>query len=77
MMYPLLKKDADSQILGKGGFGIVYKGKHNGEDVAIKRIELTRLEDNDKNPTEDQNMELCNHRNVLKFFAVDQDGDFK
>lgn len=75
MLYPHLKKE-NNQLLGRGGFGIVYQGKHNGENVAIKRIELSRI-GSVKNLTEDQNMKLCDHLNVLKVLEVDQDDDFK
>ncbi|EFX80738.1 hypothetical protein DAPPUDRAFT_103172 [Daphnia pulex] len=77
MQYPHLKKPAASQILGKGGFGIVYEGEHNNAKVAIKRMELLRIEDDVRNSTEEERMMRCDHSNVLKVFAVDQDGDFK
>ncbi|XP_046653184.1 serine/threonine-protein kinase/endoribonuclease IRE1-like [Daphnia pulicaria] len=77
MQYPHLKKAAASQILGRGGFGIVYEGEHNNAKVAIKRIELLRTEDHVRNPTEEERMMRCDHSNVLKVFAVDQDDDFK
>ncbi|XP_072981675.1 receptor protein kinase WSS1-like [Typha angustifolia] len=30
---------SESNILGKGGFGVVYKGEHNGTTIAVKRNE--------------------------------------
>ena len=27
-------------VIGEGSFGVVYKGKYNGADVAVKRIRL-------------------------------------
>ncbi|CAG7721476.1 unnamed protein product [Allacma fusca] len=35
--------------IGNGAFGVVYKGKHNGEDVAIKKLFLDPISSGDKN----------------------------
>ena len=36
-----------SNQIGKGGFGVVYRGRWNGQDIAVKRIKDER-----KNPGE-------------------------
>ena len=43
-----------SDILGKGGFGEVYKGRWNGQDIAVKRLR------NDKRPHDVQGISSSN-----------------
>jgi len=52
-------------LLGRGGFGAVYRGKHNGQDVAIKKTELNKT--NYKREIE-KNF-LLKHPNVVSMVA--------
>ena len=64
------------QILGKGTYATVFKGSWNGEDVAVKRIEIPKLNEKFKY-REEVAMRKMNHRNVLKLKEVQEDEDFK
>jgi len=67
-------------ILAKGGFGFVFKGKlihskgDNEVDVAIKRLQTADLSKTFRE-RELKQKEL-NHQNVVKLYHVEEDGDF-
>lgn len=63
-----------SAILGMGSDSTVFIGTFNGEQVAVKRIPLYRIE-----PMERQVeiIKLLNHNNVLRFLGFDNDRDFR
>lgn len=63
-----------SAILGMGSYSTVFIGTFNGEQVAVKRIPLYRIE-----PMERQVeiIKLLNHNNVLRFLGFDNDRDFR
>lgn len=65
-----VKKD----VLGVGSFSIVFRGSHRGLDVAVKRIELHRLDPDDREAKLQMKLE---HENVLKIFAVEKDDDYR
>ncbi|XP_045035915.1 tyrosine-protein kinase Fes/Fps-like [Daphnia magna] len=57
-------------VLGSGGFGIVFLGAFEGRQVAVKRIELR------KSNEEEVLLEL-DHPNIVKLFHVQTDANFK
>ena len=62
---------SESDQLGRGGYGTVFKGKkvHGGTDVAVKRVE--RNQKTQKYITREKDfMEKCNHSNIVKIFAA-------
>jgi serine/threonine protein kinase len=63
-MDALLEEYDLGQELGRGSFGVVYKAKHrtSGEDVAIKVIDLTEMQQ--RNLMEKVNSEIKVHRNL-------------
>jgi hypothetical protein len=64
------KKD----VLGKGNFGIVFLGSHKSKQVAVKRLELHRLDPEDREVNLQMKLE---HENVLKILSVDEDDDYR
>ncbi|KQJ93966.1 hypothetical protein BRADI_3g07790v3 [Brachypodium distachyon] len=58
----------EDRILGRGGFGIVYKGELNREEIAVKVFHVPRLEDGEFQK-EFQNLRRFNHQNVVKLVA--------
>lgn len=70
-------------ILGRGGFGIVFKGRWKYTDVAIKRIEYhAAAADSDKNAkiqmkqslNELRYLNACRHDNILPLYGFSVDG---
>jgi hypothetical protein len=69
-----LEKTDNKIILGQGGYGIVYEDIWDGRKVAVKRIEIFRTTNNER---EEDAMHKLDHRNVVKLFHVEKDKDFK
>ena len=66
-----MKKDT---VLGKGNFGIVFRGFHQGKEVAVKWLDLHRLDQEDREVNLQTKLE---HDNVLQILAVEEDDDFR
>ena len=60
------------EILGKGGFVTVFKGRYNSGNVAIKRV---LIEDIDER--EEEFLKKYPHPNISKLFHVEQDDNFR
>ncbi|XP_046633957.1 serine/threonine-protein kinase/endoribonuclease ire-1-like isoform X2 [Daphnia pulicaria] len=65
-----------SKILGNGTFATVFWGTWNGEAVAVKRIEMHKLNKRFKD-REEVAMRQMDHQNVLKLKEVQENMDFK
>ena len=61
-----------SNRLGEGGYGAVFQGKFNGKDVAVKRIDLPKVDEN-----EELALKQLDHPNVIKLLHSESDNDFK
>ncbi len=72
-----LRFDRQNQI-GEGGFGSVFTGTFNGENVAVKRVLLIDVNDV-KNRELENNVKLSrlNHPNIVQFKHYEQDDDFR
>jgi serine/threonine protein kinase len=59
-------------LIGKGGFGNVYRGIWEGMDVAIKQWHLENLENDllQEFINEAKIMHKCRHPNIVLFFAI-------
>ena len=62
---------SNKNILGKGGFGKVYKGRlTNGDLVAVKRINQERIRGEEKQfQTEVEMISMAVHRNLLRLIG--------
>lgn len=68
---PLIKIDKDT-VLGEGRYGIVYKGTLSGKQAAIKRIQLTHINEN-----EEKALKKLNHPNVIELLHIESDNEFR
>jgi hypothetical protein len=63
-----------TSILGSGGYGVGTGSEWNNKIVAVKRIEKTNCENNNKGEDALQKLHLPN---VVKLYHVDSDIDFR
>jgi serine/threonine protein kinase len=63
-----------NDVLGKGSYGIVFRGYHQDKEVAVKRLELHRLDAKDR---EIKCQIKFEHENVLKILAIHEDDDYR
>ncbi|KAL8162278.1 hypothetical protein V2J09_013767 [Rumex salicifolius] len=61
--------------LGRGGFGIVYKGKLKGEEVAVKRIRNNNKQGRKNMIAEVTTIGSVHHKNVVKLKGWCYEGD--
>jgi serine/threonine-protein kinase/endoribonuclease IRE1 len=63
-------------IIGKGGYGVVFRGSFSGQDVAVKRIQLMDA-NNGSNSRELPNLRKLKHGNIVELFHVEDNEDFR
>jgi serine/threonine protein kinase len=61
-----------NKILGSGGYGIVFQGEWNNNQVAVKQIPLSKVESNKR---EEEALQMLNHPNVIKLFHKESDSE--
>ncbi|KZS11442.1 Uncharacterized protein APZ42_024210 [Daphnia magna] len=59
--------------LGQGGQGSVFPGEFEGREVAVKRVSMFRL----RNNNEEEALKQLNHPNIVKLFHSAEDANFK
>lgn len=72
-----LSSISECNIIGRGGYGIVFKSiwtnpQGGREQVAVKRVEKLKA-----NEREEEALKLLNHPNVVKLLDVQQNNDFR
>ena len=65
----------NKDVIGRGSFGIVFSGSFQNSDVAVKRIELVRLDGNDDR--EEEALRRLDHPNVVKLLHCEDQGEFR
>ncbi|KAL9346837.1 hypothetical protein Peur_061690 [Populus x canadensis] len=69
---------SDSNLLGQGGFGPVYKGKlSDGKEVAVKRLSACSEQGTDEFTNEVMLIMKLQHKNLVKLLGLCVDGDEK
>ncbi|XP_061983796.1 cysteine-rich receptor-like protein kinase 25 [Populus nigra] len=69
---------SESNLLGKGGFGPVYKGKlSDGKEVAVKRLSACSEQGTDEFTNEVMLIMKLQHKNLVKLLGLCVDGDEK
>jgi serine/threonine protein kinase len=62
--------------LGQGGYGNVFRGTFNGEEVAVKRVGLWISSDN-RELEINQKLSRLNHPNIVQLKHYEEDDDFR
>ncbi|XP_066341227.1 cysteine-rich receptor-like protein kinase 44 [Miscanthus floridulus] len=70
---------SDEQIIGRGGFAVVYEGRlRNGRSVAVKKFsDTTELPDNRYYIKEVESMIRLKHKNIVRVFGYCADTQWK
>ena len=58
--------------MGKGGFATVFKGRLDGKEVAVKKVQIEVV-----NIREEAFLKEYKHRNILKLYRVEEDEHFR
>ena len=62
----------EGDLLGEGGFAEVCKGRYDGKDVAVKKIQIRKCEEA-MYAREEGFLTRNKHPNILEFFHKEQD----
>lgn len=64
----------DDNKVGAGGFGSVYKGTHDGKQIAVKKLSLTGNQGSDEFVNEVKLLAKVQHRNLVKLLGCCVEG---
>ena len=76
ILYEDEKIKCTSEILGKGGFGIVYRGFFFKETDTVT-VAIKRILNDDAPRREEDFLKRFSHRNILQLFHIQRDNDFQ
>ncbi|WVZ97774.1 hypothetical protein U9M48_043287 [Paspalum notatum var. saurae] len=62
-------KFSADHIVGRGGYGIVYRGVYNGEEIAVKRLHQLQGLDNKAFDREFRNLSKVCHPNIVRLIG--------
>ncbi|XP_062094698.1 cysteine-rich receptor-like protein kinase 15 [Humulus lupulus] len=65
---------SDKNRLGQGGFGPVYKGRHNGQNIAVKRLSKSSQQGDLEFKNEVKLVANLQHRNLVRLLGFCLDG---
>ncbi|KAK9133575.1 hypothetical protein Scep_013103 [Stephania cephalantha] len=69
---------ADANKLGRGGFGVVYKGTlSNGQEIAVKRLSKTSVQGSEEFKNEVMLLHKLQHKNLVRLLGFCLDGEEK
>jgi predicted Ser/Thr protein kinase len=68
-------EEKEENKLGRGAFGVVYRGTFKGNAVAVKVIVKVHLDDEKNKKREIEEQLRLDHENVLKLLHVDDSRD--
>ncbi|MBC2899796.1 hypothetical protein CFC21_112616 [Triticum aestivum] len=60
---------ADDQIVGSGGYGVVYRATHEGEEIAVKKLRQLPGLDDKQFDSEFRNLRNIRHQNVVRLIG--------
>ncbi len=63
------------KILGRGGYSQVFEGEWKNNQVAVKRIHLSKVVGHKQE--EEITLKKLSHPNIIKLLHVESDADFK
>lgn len=61
------------KLIGRGCYGAVYEGTWRGRKVAVKRIQIENVQNNEGGEA----LQELDHPNVVKLYHVESDSDFR
>ena len=60
-------------IIGRGNFGLVFRGTFNDEEVAVKRVQLVEVIERE----EETFRQLGQHENIVQLLYAENQGEFR
>ncbi|KAF6998445.1 hypothetical protein CFC21_014565 [Triticum aestivum] len=60
---------AEDQIVGSGGYGVVYRATHEGEEIAVKKLRQLQGLDDKQFDNEFRNLRNIRHKNVVRLIG--------
>lgn len=68
---------SSNNFIGEGGFAFVFRGKFQGQDVAVKRIQLHPSSTGQLTDNEIEFQSKLKHNNILQILTWKEDSNFR